>query len=281
MLTATINGTAVTYTCVAGDGALSALQALVAKININTTLVLASAPVINPVQQALNAASQFTISAFTPGTAGNALTLTASSSNSAIISLTASAATLSGGTAVSPNIRKVRSVYYQPLGLTYNLRRAPGVRLVSWEEYERQTADGYMQYFSAGSQPSYVAMDEQRANLYLYPTPYQAGDTIGFRYAPQITSTASIPATNWGYLVSGSDSPPSALPEDANDCIWMYASFLLWPKAREIGTGMTYDQVYEKKKNEVLANYMDASAGASFGIRWKDDLLAGSIGAHW
>jgi hypothetical protein len=280
VLTVTINGTPVTYTCASTDGALSALSSLVANVNKNTTLVVNAAPVITPVQQELNAASTFTIQAFTPGTAGNSITLTVSSSASTKISIAASGATLTGGTAASPSLRTLRRVYYQPLGLTYTLSRAPGVRLISWDDYLKLTVDGYLQYFSAGQFPDYVAMNTTRTKLHLYPTPYESGDTITFEYAPQLTNSASIPASNYGYLVNGTDVP--LLPEDAQDLIWMYACYLLWPKSREIGTAQLYKQMYQEKLTQVLENYMQASQGASFGIRDKGDLLGQGYGfSNW
>lgn len=280
VLTTTINGTAVTYTCTANDGALSALTQLMANVNKNTTLVVNAAPVLTPCQQVLNAASSFTVQAFTPGTAGDAITLTVSSSNSTKISIAASGATLAGGTAASPALRTLRRIYYQPLGLTYNLSRAPGVRLISWDEYQQKLVDGYMQYFSAGQFPDYVAMNTTRTHLHLYPTPYESGDTITFEYAPQLTSTSSIPATSYGYLVNPTDVP--LLPEDAQDLIWMYACFILWPKSRELGTAQLYQKMYQDKLTQVLENYMQASAGASFGIRNKSDLVGNGYGfSNW
>lgn len=280
VLTATINGTAVTYTCNSNDGALTALTQLAANVNANTTLVVNASPVLTPMQQVLNAASSFTVQAFTPGTAGNSITLTVGSSNSTKISIAASGATLSGGTAASPVLRSVRSVNYQPLGLTYSLRRAPGVRLISWEEYQRKLVDGYMQYFSAGQFPDYVAMNTTRTKLHLYPTPYESGDTITFEYAPQLTNNAGIAATSYGYLANSTDVP--LLPEDAQDLIWMYACFILWPKSREMGTGQLYKQQYQEKLTQVLENYMQASAGASFGIRDKGDLVGQGYGfSNW
>ena len=280
VLTTTINGTAVTYTCTANDGALSALTQLANNVNLNTTLVVNASPVLTPCQPLLNAAASFTIQAFTPGTAGNAITLTVGSSNSAKISIAASGSTLAGGTAASPTLRTLRRVYYQPLGLTYNLSRAPGVRLISWDEYQQKLVDGYMQYFSAGQFPDYVAMNTTRTKLHLYPTPYESGDTITFEYAPQLTNNAGIPATNYGYLTNGTDVP--LLPEDAQDLIWMYACFILWPKSREMGTGQLYKQMYQEKLTQVLENYMQASAGASFGIRDKSDLVGQGYGfSNW
>lgn len=277
VLTATINGTATTYTCLSTDGATSAIAALANKVNL-TSLVTSGTPTINPLQIGLNGPSFYKVTAYTAGTAGNAITLTASSSNATAISITASAATLTGGTAASPAIRFVRSVYYQPLGLTYTLNREPGVRLIAWQEYQRKTASGYLQVFSAGQQPDYVAVDTQRQNLYLYPSPYNNGDTIRVQYAPQLTNNTNIPATNWGYLVNPTDAPPAMLPEDAHDCIWMYAMFLLWPKSRELGTAKMYLDLYKDKMRETLENYMEASDGASFGIRDKGDMLALSYG---
>lgn len=276
VLTTTINGTPVTYTCNANDGALSALTQLINNVNLNTTLVVSTSPLLTPCQQTLNAASTFTIQAFAPGTAGNAITLTVSSSASSKIAISASSSTLLGGTAASPNLRTVRRVYYQPVGLTYNLSRAPGVRLISWDEYQQKLVDGYLQYFSAGQFPDAVAMNTLRTKLHLYPTPYQSGDTITVEYAPQLTNNAGIPASDYGYLQGSTDVP--LIPEDAQDLIWMYACFILWPKSREMGTAQLYKTMYQEKLTQVIENYMQPSVGASFGIRDKSTLIANGYG---
>lgn len=278
VLTITINGTPVTYTCVSTDGALSALAALVQNVNTNATLVTGSSPVITPMQIYLNATSAYTVMAFSPGTAGNSITLTVSSSNSTAIAITATGSTLSGGTAQSPNIRMVRSLYYQPLGFTYNLQREPGVRFLSWAQYQRKIASGYLQYFSAGTQPDYAAMNVERTRLHVYPTPYTNGDTMTLQYAPQLTNSANVPATNWGYLVNSTDSPPTQFPEDAQDAIWMYACFLMWPKSRELGTAQMYLKMAKDKLAEMTADYLRASEGDKLQLVSRDDALVSSYG---
>lgn len=278
VLTTTVNGTAVTYTTKSTDGALTALTQLAANVNANA-LVTAATPALTAMQQNLNGQSIFNVQAFTPGLAGNSITFTASSSNSAVLSIAASGSGfLAGGTAESPNIRVVRSVSYQPLGLTYDLYREAGVRLVSWKEYQRKLVSGYAQYFSAGQQPDLLAMNTTRTKLHTYPTPYNSGDTITVDYCPQLTSNVNVPATNWGYLAASSDAPPSMLPEDAQDCIWLYACFLLWPKSREIGTAQLYLKMYQDKMRETKENYMGATQGDQMGIRDRGDLVAASFG---
>ena len=278
VLTTTINGTPITYTCKSTDGALTAVTQLAANVNANA-LVTAASPTLTACQQELNGQSAFTVQAFTPGTSGNSITFTASSSNSAVLSIVASGSgTLSGGTAQSPNIRSVRSVSYQPLGLTYNLYREAGVRLIGWKEYQQRLVSGYAQYFSAGQQPDFLAMNTQRTKLHMYPSPYNSGDTMTFEYCPQLTNSTNVPATNWGYLVNSTDAPPSMLPEDVQDCIWMYACYLLWPKSREMGTAQLYLKQYEDKMRQTRENYLLAAQGDHLGIRDQADLIAGSFG---
>jgi hypothetical protein len=49
-----------------------------------------------------------------------------------------------------------------------------------------------------------------------------------------------------------------------------------------MGTAQLYKQMYQEKLTQVLENYMQASAGASFGIRNKSDLVGNGYGfSNW
>jgi len=275
VLTLTIAGTPVTYTCNAGDTILSALTNLATNVN-NSALVTSGTPTISPMQIGLNNPSAYQIYAYTAGTPGNSITVTASSSNSSTIAIAVSSSTLTGGTSASPMIRMVTRCFYQPLGLTYQIELEPGGRMISWERYQRQTSAGYLQTYSVALQPDVCAITPDRTKINFFPGPYNTGDTVTIQYTPQLTSNSLVPASAWGYLVNSTDSPPTSFPEDAQDMIWTYACFLLWPKSREMGTAEMYLKMYEQKKQQVRENYLRSNAGDSIGIRSSDDIIASS-----
>lgn len=274
VLTVTISGTPITYTCVSTDTALSALAALAARVNAST-LVTAASPTISPLNYALNNPSQYVVYAPAAGTAGNSITFTASSSAPLLLSITASGSgTLSGGTAASPAIRFLRRVWYQPLGLTYQIELEPGARLVSWQQFQRASSAGYLQPFAFALQPDVCSVSPDRSKLYFFPGPFTTGDTITIEYAPTLTSTSGITPGNFGYLVNSTDVP--AVPEPMHDLIWMLAVYFLWPKARELGAAMQYLEMYKARLQEEKQNYMRMSMGDSLQITGRETILSSS-----
>jgi hypothetical protein len=275
--TVTIAGTAYTYTVPTASTTISQIiAALIAKINAGTQ-ILPTSTVLSPVNLALNSQTTLTLMAGASGTAGNATTLSATSSGTLI--LTASGTTLTGGTAANQPIRTVRRVYYQALGQLFRLELEPGARLISWEEFNRKTGAGYLLPFSFTTWPDYCAVSPQRKSLYFYGAPSEYGDTITVDYCPIVTSNTSIPASNWGYLVNPGDIP--LLPEDTQDAIWMGAAAFLNPQAREFQNGDLYMQKYRDEVQRAKDNYTRDSAGDALILRPVGDALITSGYGPW
>jgi hypothetical protein len=235
-----------------------------------------------------------------PGTAGNSITLSATSSSvagtevlgvegggilgtegggeiglePATQTLTLIVSPFSGGTAANQPIQFVRRVTYQALGQLFSLELEPGARLISWEEFNRKTGAGYLLPFSFTTWPDYCAVSTKRDSLYFYGAPSEYGDLITVEYAPIITTNTTIPASAWGYLVNETDLP--LLPEDTQDAIWLWAVGFLQPNAREYATGKTYMQLWTEKIQEIRDNYTRDSAGDAQILRPVSDALVTS-----
>lgn len=275
--TVTIGGTAYSYTVPTSSTTIpQIIGALIQKINAGTQ-ILPNSTTLSPVNQALNTQSMLTLMAGAAGTAGNSTTLTASGSGS--LTLTASGATFTGGTNANQPIRTVRRVFYQALGQLFRLELEPGARLISWEEFNRKTAAGYVLPFSFTTWPDYASVSPHRDHLFFYGAPSEYGDTITVEYAPIITSNSAIPASNWGYLVNTTDIP--LLPEDTQDCIWEWAVSILQPNAREVATGKLYRELYKEDLQMAKDNYTRDSAGDALILRPASDALATSGYDAW
>jgi hypothetical protein len=265
----TIGGTLYSYTVPTSSTTISQIiAAIIGKINAGTQ-ILPTSTTLSPVSQALNTFNQIALMAGAAGTAGNATTLTATSSGS--LTLTASGATLSGGTAANQPIRMVRRVYYQSLGQLFRLELEPGARLISWEEMNRRTGAGYTFPFNFSTWPNWCSVSPKRDQLFFSGGPSQYGDTITVEYAPIITQNASIPASNWGFLVNTTDIP--LFPEDVQDLIWMYAVSLLQPNAREVATGKLYRELYKEDLQNAKDNHTRDSAGDALIMRPASDAV--------
>ena len=270
-----INGVPFTYTATAQDTLPSVVQTITNAINASA-LVLPSGTVLSPVTPALNAPqSVLSLMAGAPGVSGTTL----SASGTLSLTVTASSATLVGGTAANQPIRLVRRVWYQPLGQLYRQELEPGARLISWEQLNRKTGAGYMQPFSYATQPDYCAVDPTRQQLAIYPGPFTVGDQITIEYCPIITTNAAIPASNWGYLANATDQP--MLPEDCQWPIVEYATSLLYPRLREVGGGKLYRDMYRASIEEIKAQYVRDSAGDSLVFVPVEDVLATSGWDGW
>jgi hypothetical protein len=270
--TVTIGGTAYSYTVPSASTTITQIiSAITQKINAGTQ-ILPNSTVLSPVNQALNGALQIPLMAGAAGTAGNATTLTATSSGT--LTLTASGTTLLGGTAANQPIRMVRRVFYQALGQIFRLELEPGARLISWQEFNRKTSAGYLLPFSFTTWPDYCAVSPRRGHLYFYGAPSVVGDTITVEYCPIVTANTAIPASQWGYLVNATDIP--LLPEDTQDAIWMQAVAFLQPNAREYATGKLYSEMYKEELQRAKDNYGRDSAGDALILRPVGDALATS-----
>jgi hypothetical protein len=273
-----IGGTAYTYTVPTASTTISQIvNAFIGLINAGTQ-VLPTGTTLSPVNQSLNGATNtISLMAGAGGTAGNSTTLTATSSGT--LTLTASGTTLTGGTAANQPIRMVRRVFYQALGQLFRLELEPGARLISWQEFNRKTAAGYLLPFSFTTWPDYCTISPRRDHLYLYGAPSEYGDTITVEYCPIVTENSSVPASNWGYLANATDIP--LLPEDTQDALWMWAAALLNPNAREYGNGELYSKIYKDELQRAKDNYTRDSAGDALIMRPVIDALATSGYDAW
>lgn len=268
----TIGGTLYTYTVPSAQTTITQIiSALMAAVNAGAQ-VLPRGTVLSPVNQALNTINQIQLRAGVPGTASNATTLTTTSSGT--LTLTASSATLLGGTAANQPIRMVRRVFYQSLGQVFRLELEPGARLISWEEMNRRTGSGYTFPFNFSTWPSWCSVSPKRDLLYFSGGPSEYGDTITVEYCPIITQNTAIPASEWGYLVNGTDIP--LIPEDVQDAIWYWAISLLQPNARQVATGKLYRELYKEEVQRAKDNYTRDSAGDALIMRPVEDALATS-----
>jgi hypothetical protein len=265
-----------TYTVQSTDSIASIIQAFSNLIN-DGPAVASNAPSLSPCTPALNTANQLQFLAANPGVTDNGLTIACTSSGA--LTLTASGATLSGGTAANQPMRFVRRVWYQPLGELYALELEPGARLISWEQFNRKTGAGYLLNYSFSTNPDYCAITPTRDAIAFYPGPFTVGDRVTIEYCPVITSNAAIPASQWGYLVNTTDQP--MIPEDCQDAIWMGATAFLMPKAREYEGGKLYSQMYKDEVERNMENYRRDSAGDSLVLRPAEDVLATSGWDAW
>jgi hypothetical protein len=276
-VTVTIAGVPYTYMVPSSSTSIpQIIAALTAQINSGSQ-VLPNSTVLCPVNQALNGQLSLNLRAGVPTFASNLTTIAGASSGS--LALTVSGPTLSGGTPYNPPIRTVRRVFYHSLGQLFRLELEPGARLISWQEFNRKTATGYLLPFSFATWPAYCSVDPKRQNLYLYGAPTQTGDMITVEYCPIIAQFVGLPATQWGFLVNPTDFP--MIPEDTQDAIWMGAAAFLNPAAREYGNGELYSKKYRDEVQRAKDNYTRDSAGDALILRPVGDALATSGYGPW
>lgn len=224
-ITITVGGTAVVYNTTAADTSVAQLVSHV--ISALNTSVLVTTGIITLVSPIINAVNGITLTSAVNGIAGNALTLTATSSSGAV-TVIASGANFAGGTATNPNCIELRRLSYQPQGQVYRRDELAGIRLVSWQEFSQATGGGYLKQFSYGTEPNLVALTPDRKSLEFFPGPSQTGDLIKLYYVPSMTT-----GTNQPVLVNQTDIVP--LPDDLRDLVVLGAMVWLWPIANEFG----------------------------------------------
>lgn len=125
----------------------------------------------------------------------------------------------------APRIQRITRIIYSPVGQSWSQDMEGGVRLVSWQEFQRKTAFGYLRPFTYGIMPDYAAMSPDRTVLSFFPGSASAGDSIGIEYIPELT-----PGTNVAPFVVNSFNDPTFLPDEAADLIITWASYLCCPK---------------------------------------------------
>jgi hypothetical protein len=161
---------------------------------------------------------------------------------------------------LNPNVRLLNRVSYQPVGLPYTVEFHAGTRFVSWDEFQRVTAQGYLLPYSyAATVPDICAVTPARDSLFFFPGSGSAGDTITLRYSPMWTVGSLV-----GPLVNETDVP--YFPEDCHDAIAWYALSQLWIRAREVATSQMYSQMYKEDVERIKTAYLRRSRGDKLNI---------------
>jgi hypothetical protein len=130
-----------------------------------------------------------------------------------------------GTQAGPPNIQRITRVVYGPIGQPWLMDFEGGVRLVSWQQFMRQSAFGYLRPFCYNIIPDYCAVSPDRKILSFFPGSADAGDTIGVEYVPELT-----PNSEWPPLMNGTDVPQ--IPDPTHDLIVLWATYLCCPKLK-------------------------------------------------
>ena len=250
-ITVTVGGTPYTYTITSSTTSLSTLVANVIS-GINQSAIV-TGNIVVPVSPMLNTVNTIIFTAPATGTAGNAITLAVISSNPSI-TVTRSGATLTGGTASSPNVVLPKRVYYQPYAMIYQREKAPGNRLISWEKFQLLNGGGYMQPYSFAVEPDFVTITPDRQFLQFWPGPVSTGDLVTFSYVPSLTTSTGQPV-----LVNQSDIVP--LPDDLRDLVTLGAMMWLYPAMREFGLLKEAKQQFNEEMLRVRYEWQNLSAG--------------------
>jgi hypothetical protein len=265
-LSITVGGQSVTYTTQAGDTNLAIIVAKFLSI-LNASTITSS--IVGLVSPQVNTVNTIVFSARASGTAGNAITLAATSSDVLPnpLTITPSAATLSGGTATSPLIMQVRRVLYQPYGMPYVREKVPGARLVSWSKFQQMNGAGYLEAFSFSQEPDVCAVTPTRDALHFFPAPVSAGDLVTLHYSPQLTLGTGEP-----FLTAQSDVVP--LPDEMRDLVLTGAMIRMWPIAGEHGMAQNAMAMFKAELEETRQQWEMASSGETLQITDVRDVLA-------
>lgn len=254
VLTITVAGVPIVYTTVSTDTSLSQVFShLISAINTSSVVTSGTIVQVSPLSNAINS---IIISAGSNGIAGNAITLAATSSNSPKVNFTLSGSTLSGGTSSNPNVQQLRRVFYQPQGQLYTRENAPGIRLISWEEFQSNTASGFLAPFAFGTEPDYIALSPDRRALNFFPGPALSGDLVTIEYTPAATASTGQPL-----LVNQTDVVP--LPDDMRDMMVLNAMYWIWPVAGQFGLRKEALQEFKEEMMRIRADWSKGSAGES------------------
>lgn len=253
-VTVTIGGYAVVYATTASDTSLANLVShIMTAINASTAVTSGAIVQVSP---QLNAINTITLTAAANGVAGNAITLSATSSNGAVIGASVSGSTLTGGTASNPNIQQLRRVYYQPQGQLYQRENAAGSRLIAWGEFLEATAGGYLAQFSFATEPDYISLSPDRQWLNFWPGPASTGDLVTVEYVPAATASTGQPV-----LVNQTDIVP--LPDDLRDLLVLGAMYWVWPVAGQFGLRAETVTEFKAELARIREDWSKASAGES------------------
>lgn len=164
------------------------------------------------------------------------------------------------------NIQRVSRVFYTPVGQPWTQEHEGGVRLLSWSQFQRHCAFGYLRPFTFNVIPDYCAVQPNRKVISFFPGTASNGDTITLEYVPELT-----PGTNFPPLVALTDMP--MLPGEAEMMLVYKTTAFCWPKLREMQAAQTYDQMYEHEKMRVRDMLGPRSRGDTFRLDRAEDAV--------
>lgn len=164
-------------------------------------------------------------------------------------------------------IQRVSRVYYSPVGQVWTQEHEGGVRLLSWGQFQRQCAFGYLRPFTYNVIPDYCAINPERTLISFFPGTASTGDTITIQYVPQLTAGTAFPP-----LSAPTDTP--VLPGEAHDMVIYWATAMCWPKLREMQAAATYEQKYVAEMHRVRELLGPRSRGDTFRIGRAEEAVA-------
>lgn len=166
-----------------------------------------------------------------------------------------------------PRIQRITRIIYSPVGQSWSQDFEGGIRLVSWQEFNRRCAFGYLRPFTYGTIPDYAAMTPDRQMISFFPGTANAGDAIGIEYVPELT-----PNTAWPPLIAEVDVPQ--MPEETHDLIVLWATALCCPKLKMFPLMKEFQQQYQAEKLRIYDELNYRSTGDTKVIRDANDGLA-------
>ncbi len=178
-------------------------------------------------------------------------------------------------------ISHVSRVYYKPFGQLYTREFRPGTELISWAEFQRYTAQGWLEPYGFGTLPSVATVDPTRTYLYFWKGSAIAGDTITVEYSAIPTAGATTgPAT----LVNATDVP--IFPADCHTAILYYALGRLFVRAREMAMALMYFNpnpmnpgLYQTEVKKIIDKYTKLHHGDTIRLEaFQYPLAIGEVG---
>src|SRR5580704_73456 len=167
----------------------------------------------------------------------------------------------------SPAVQRVTRVKYNPIGQPWTEDFEGGVRLVSWQQFNRYCGFGYLRPFTYNIIPDFCAVTPDRNKLAFFPGTASSGDTITVEFVPELT-----PGTSFPPLVNATDV--LQLPDPASDLVILWATSLCWPKLREMGAAQEYQKMYGGELLRVRDQLSQRSLGDTQRFRDAEEGLA-------
>lgn len=164
------------------------------------------------------------------------------------------------------NVMRVSRVFYTPVGQPWTQEHEGGVRLVSWGQFQRHAAFGYLRPFTYNIIPDYCAVQPNRKVLSFFPGTASTGDTITVEYVPELTVGTPFPP-----LSANTDMP--VLPAEAEMMLVYWATALCWPKLREMQAAVEYENKYRAEMMRVRDMLGPRSRGDTFRLDRAEDAV--------